>query len=352
MARIWRVDVGRVPLFLLDTDWPENDADRSLDHRPALRRGSADPPGPVRAARRRRRARAARARDRARADPSQRGSRRVRAARARGRGPRRRAAEGRARRRTRADRLHHPHTGPRRQRHLHARGGAAGNRAARARDRMHAGRAASARPRRSGGRGVPVRDDRGRSADGGRGQRREPAPRRGLARDVEGDLARPGARGHPDRPRDQRGPRAELDRTGDTRAAQPPSRRGLAAARARCRNVGAGGPHSRRGAVGRARAPARRPDHLRAPPQRQRPSRPQRHLRLCRGRRPGLRRSRPHDRLRPARGDLQAARPAHPRSRVDALAARPANVPSRSCWPARHIRRTRRPSVCCRACSA
>ncbi len=26
MARIWRVDIGRVPLFLLDTDWPENDA--------------------------------------------------------------------------------------------------------------------------------------------------------------------------------------------------------------------------------------------------------------------------------------------------------------------------------------
>ena len=35
-ARIWRVDVGRVPLFLLDTDCRRTAA-RALDHRPAVR---------------------------------------------------------------------------------------------------------------------------------------------------------------------------------------------------------------------------------------------------------------------------------------------------------------------------
>ena len=37
-ARIWRVEVGRVPLFLLDSDCPENDRAGSLDHRPPVRR--------------------------------------------------------------------------------------------------------------------------------------------------------------------------------------------------------------------------------------------------------------------------------------------------------------------------
>ena len=36
-AQIWRVDVGRVPLFLLDTDRPENGPRRALDHRAAVR---------------------------------------------------------------------------------------------------------------------------------------------------------------------------------------------------------------------------------------------------------------------------------------------------------------------------
>ena len=39
-AQIWRVDVGRVPLYLLDTDRPENDAARALDHRAPVRRRS------------------------------------------------------------------------------------------------------------------------------------------------------------------------------------------------------------------------------------------------------------------------------------------------------------------------
>ena len=59
-AQIWRVDVGRVPLFLLDTDRPENGAARALDHRAPVRRRRAHAARAVRAAGRRRRPRAAR----------------------------------------------------------------------------------------------------------------------------------------------------------------------------------------------------------------------------------------------------------------------------------------------------
>ena len=53
-AQIWRVDVGRVPLYLLDTDMPENGPMRALDHRAPVRRRRANAPGAVRAARGRR----------------------------------------------------------------------------------------------------------------------------------------------------------------------------------------------------------------------------------------------------------------------------------------------------------
>ena len=126
-ARIWRVDVGRVPLFLLDTDCPGERADRALDHRPAVRGRRAHPPRPVRAARRRRHAGAARARDRAGRDPPERGPRGARAARS---SPCQELRAGEplavgARRGARADRVHHPHAGARRQRHLSARAGRA-----------------------------------------------------------------------------------------------------------------------------------------------------------------------------------------------------------------------------------
>ena len=83
VAQVWRVDVGRVPLLLLDADRPENSvADRWITSRlyvgdPEVRLCA------VRAARRRRRAGAARARHRARRRPPQRGPRRVRRPRAR-----------------------------------------------------------------------------------------------------------------------------------------------------------------------------------------------------------------------------------------------------------------------------
>ena len=66
-AQIWRVDVGRVPLFLLDTDLPENGPlERWITGR-LYESDEHDPPGAVRAARRRRRAGADRARGSSRA---------------------------------------------------------------------------------------------------------------------------------------------------------------------------------------------------------------------------------------------------------------------------------------------
>ena len=89
-ARIWRVDAGRVPLFLLDTDCPENEP---LERWITARLYVADPETRLAqyvAARRRRHPRAARARDRAGRRPPERGPRGARAARARGTGAARR----------------------------------------------------------------------------------------------------------------------------------------------------------------------------------------------------------------------------------------------------------------------
>ena len=91
VAQIWRVDVGRVPLFLLDTERPGERAARALDHRPPVRRRRAHAARAVHPAGRRRRARAARAGHRAGRRPPQRGPRGAGAARARRRG----AARGR-----------------------------------------------------------------------------------------------------------------------------------------------------------------------------------------------------------------------------------------------------------------
>ena len=52
--QVWRVDVGRVPLYLLDSELPENDADPPLDGGAALRGQPRDPARAVRAARDRR----------------------------------------------------------------------------------------------------------------------------------------------------------------------------------------------------------------------------------------------------------------------------------------------------------
>ena len=69
--QVWRVDVGRVPLLLLDTELPVNDQVAALDDRAPLRGEPRDPARAVRAARDRRRARATHARDRPRGHSSQ-----------------------------------------------------------------------------------------------------------------------------------------------------------------------------------------------------------------------------------------------------------------------------------------
>ena len=141
-AQIWRVDVGRVPLFLLDTERPENDTQRELDHVAALHRRARRAAGAVHPARRRRRARARGDGHRAGAAAPQRGPCRVHLARGRARA--RRRARRRHRRGQVEDDLHHPHAGPGRQRHLPGR---AGRRGARRPDRR---RWASTRWRSSG----------------------------------------------------------------------------------------------------------------------------------------------------------------------------------------------------------
>ena len=75
--RVWRADVGKVALYLLDTDVEGNSRRRHRRHRPALRRRLASPPAPGDRPRHRRRARAARPRDRPAGVPQQRGPCRV-----------------------------------------------------------------------------------------------------------------------------------------------------------------------------------------------------------------------------------------------------------------------------------
>ena len=82
-AQIWRVDVGRVPLFLLDTDLPENTPHGTLDRLAAIRRGAGAAARPVPAARRRRGAGAGGDGPRARLVAPERGPRRLRLDRAR-----------------------------------------------------------------------------------------------------------------------------------------------------------------------------------------------------------------------------------------------------------------------------
>ena len=108
-AQVWRVDVGRVPLFLLDTERPENDIARELDHVAAVHRRRPTPGSPSTSCS----ASAACARCEAMGiDPAiaapQRGARGVHLARGRTR-PRRRSLERRPRRR-RAETVFTTHT--------------------------------------------------------------------------------------------------------------------------------------------------------------------------------------------------------------------------------------------------
>ena len=111
--QVWRVDVGRVPLLLLDTELPENDPVQRWTSARLYESQPGASPRPVRPARDRRRARPARARDRAGRRPPERRAPGARAARARS--PSRRGGasfERGARRGSQPRRLHDPHAGP------------------------------------------------------------------------------------------------------------------------------------------------------------------------------------------------------------------------------------------------
>ena len=120
--QVWRVDVGRVPLLLLDTEIPANDevqrwtTARLYEGNRAIRLAQYGLLG-IGGARVLERSRSSRP------SPSERGPSGARAARAGGRtGRRRHAVRGGARRGARAGRLHDPHAGARGQRDVPAGG--------------------------------------------------------------------------------------------------------------------------------------------------------------------------------------------------------------------------------------
>ena len=230
VAQIWRVDVGRVPLLLLDADRPENDLDRPLDHVAALRRRRRHAARPVRAARHRRRAGAARARHRPGRRAPQRGPRRAGLPRARARRARAPASLGRGRVRGRAPSA--PSSPPTRR----CRRATTPTRPRRWPRRWPASRPSWASTpttlvRR--GRTHPDEDAEpfgvtqfalrsSRIANGVSARHGE------VAREMwHGPVAGPAGRGRADHARHQRRAHPDLDRRADARAARPPPRRGL-----------------------------------------------------------------------------------------------------------------------------
>ena len=190
-VRVWRIQVGRMPLYLLDTNIPQNSPeDRTITAR--LYGGDvrhAHPPGDD--PRRRRRPRPAGAGQAADRLPHERGPSRLLRPGAHPRpdgGDRRRFRRG-PRGRRRRHRVHDAHAGPGRQRRLRAADGRALLLAdpAAAEDRPRRvprpGPAEPQRPQRA------VRHDGAGPAAGQRRQRRQQAARRRLAQDVEEHLA-------------------------------------------------------------------------------------------------------------------------------------------------------------------
>ena len=212
---------GRVPLFLLDADRPENGAVGALDHLAPLHRRSRDLRlAQYAAARRRRHARAAGAGHRPVGRPPQRGARRAsprsswpareldagRVARAR-RWPR--PARASCSRPTRRCRRATTPTSP---------SGSLESSATLADELgVDPTRIVGLGRTRPDDDGEPVRRDAVRPAHEPLGQRREPPPRRGGARDVGRAVARSRGRRGADRPRHQRRPPPHLDGRADAR---------------------------------------------------------------------------------------------------------------------------------------
>ena len=120
--QVWRVDVGRVPLLLLDAGLSENDAVQQWTSGAPVREQPLGAARPVRPARHGRRAGARGARHRAFRHPPERRASRARRAGARRTGGRtRRSGRGSARADPAQGRLHDAHAGRRRERDLRAR---------------------------------------------------------------------------------------------------------------------------------------------------------------------------------------------------------------------------------------
>ena len=352
-AQIWRVDVGRVPLYLLDAERPENDlAARWITSRLYIGDPDARLAQYVLLGVGGMRALAGDGHRARRCCTSTRATRRsssLEVARAR-----RAARSPRARGRPGADDLHHAHAGPGRQRHLPGRPGRA-TRCAGLADELgvDAERDHPPRPHASRRRARAVRRDAS-----SRCARAAPptASAAATARSRAGCGTACGRTAPSTTCRSATSPTAstpDLARRADARAARPPPRRGLARARGRPGDLGAGRRHPRRGAVGGA--PARSApsssttcasksvaDRLGRDEPRD----------VRRGRRARVRPRRADDRLRPPARDLQAAAPAR-RSDPDrgARAARRRPAACSSCSPARRTRATTRASASSSTCS-
>ena len=183
VAQVWRVNVGRVPLLLLDADRPENDlTDRWITSRlyvgdPGVRLGQYALLGIG----------GVRALDALGIEPGVVHLNEGHAAMA----CLELARTARLRDRPPAHRVHHAHAGAGRQRHLPGRADGRGAGRHRVRDGRRSRRARPPRPHASGGERGAVRRHPVRAAlepDRQRGQR---PPRRGRARDVAGAVARP-----------------------------------------------------------------------------------------------------------------------------------------------------------------
>ena len=201
--------------------------------------------------------------------------------------------------------------------------------AGRRRDRGARGAAAAARVRRDRARPdrpercrTAVRRDAGGAAAERLGQRRQPSPWRGRARDVGAAVARSRPRGRTDRTRHQWRPRPDLDRRADARVARSVARPRLARAGRGSRHVGGRARDSRRGAMGCPRPPAPRAGRVRSRAQHPESAAARRLPGVRRGRRASIRPRRADDRVRAPGRHIQAARSADARPGVDLRAAR------------------------------
>ena len=172
-------------------------------------------------------------------------------------------------------------------------------------------------PHASGRRRV-ARHDAARATALAPRERRQHAPRRGGARDVAPSLRRGGGRRGSHHPRHERGTPAHVPLPAHAGAARPPPRRRLARPRLRPGRLGTGRRHPGRGALGRTQRGQASPRRLRQGQVGAGPAPARRGPRERHGRGGDVRRGHPDARLRAADRHLQAAVPPDIRPRARA----------------------------------